>query len=288
MSLPKRQGQLAATLFLLALIAAGSSPAHAAKDNAGKPLAPATPAVDALKARAQAGDAHAQYELAERYSNGQGLPMDRGLAFRWYGAAAAQGLAKAEYALARYHDGQIGDKLDLQQALALTTRAAEHGHVPAQTELGFLYFNGSGSATRNLPLSFHWFKQAADNGSVPAQCMMGDFYKRGLGNVRQDYAQALKWYRLTAVKDDKCASKSQFELHDLYASGKGVVKDMDTATRWLKKAAEAGNPAAQHTLGRAYQMGYGLPQDPALARLWMRKSREGVAPHDDHEHDDDH
>jgi TPR repeat protein len=288
MRLPTPQGLLAVSLFLLASIAAGSSPAHTTQDKSSKPPSAATLPVDALAARAQGGDSQAQYELAERYSNGQGVLMDRSLAFRWYGAAAAQGLAKAEYALARYYNGQLGDKLDLQQALALTTRAADHGHVPAQTELGFIYFNANGAAPRNLPLSFRWFKQAADNGSVPAQCMMGDFYKRGLGGVGQDYAEALKWYRLTAVADDKCASKSQFELHDLYASGKGVVKDEKAATRWLKKAAERGNPVAQHALGRAYQMGYGVEQDPALARLWMRKSREGVAPHDDHEHDDVH
>ena len=287
MSLTTRQQQHAATLFLLASLAAGTNPAHAAKDSASKQPAAATLGVDALHARARAGDAQAQYALAERYSNGHDVPMDRTLAFRWYGAAAAQGLAKAEYALARYHNGQVGDRLDPPQALALTTRAAEHGHVPAQTELGFLYFNGSGSAARNLPLSFRWFKQAAGNGSIPAQCMMGDFYMQGLGGVKQDYASALKWYKRTAVKDDRCASKSQFALHRLYASGKGVAKDMDTATRWLKKAAEAGNPAAQQALGRAYQAGDGLPQDPGLARRWMRKSREGVAPHDDHEHQDE-
>ena len=35
-------------------------------------------AVEALKARAQKGDADAQYDLGERYSKGDGVPLDRG------------------------------------------------------------------------------------------------------------------------------------------------------------------------------------------------------------------
>lgn len=282
---PTQSQRLRAAAFLLLATLAAFQPAHAAP--ARQPGVAAL-APDVLSARAQAGDAHAQYELAERYAQGRDLPMDRSLAVRWYSAAAAQGLAPAEHALARYYNGQTGDSFDPQRALALMVRAAEHGHVPAQAELGFLYFNGSAAVPRNLPLSFHWFSQAAQRGSVPAQCMMGDFYKRGLGDVAQDHAKAFKWYRLTAQKDDKCASKSQFELHGMYASGKGVARNMETATHWLRKSAEAGNPTAQQALGRAYRTGDGVPQDPALARRWTMKSREGVAPHDDHEHDDAH
>jgi TPR repeat protein len=55
---------------------------------------------------------------------------------------------------------------------------------------------------------------------------------------------------------------------------------------WLKKAAEAGNPQAQLTLGRAYRNGYGVDRDLDQAKTWLKKSREGVAPHDDE--DDNH
>lgn len=279
--------RLACALLLAVSTAAGANPATAVQDASGKPGRAAALSIDALSAGAKSGNAEAQYLLAERYGKGDGVAMDRHLAFQWYGAAAAQGLAQAEHALAKYYNGQVGDKLDPQQALALTTKAAEHGHAPAQVELGFLYFNGSGAAPRHLPRSFQWFEKAASNGAVAAQCMLGDFYKQGLGNVKQDYAKALQWYRLTAVKEDKCASKSQFELHRLYASGKGVPRDPAVATRWLKKAAEAGNPAAQHALGRAYQAGNGVRPDPDLAKLWLGKSREGVAPHDEHRHDEE-
>lgn len=281
------QQRSAAKVLLLTFIVAALSLAQTANAAPAKPHVAEGEAVKALIAKAEGGDAQAQYELAQRYSQGQGMPMNRDQAFRWYSAAAAKQLAKAEYALAKYYNGQIGNTLDLPQALALTIQAAEHGEVPAQAELGFVYFNGNGATPKNLPRSFHWFEKAAKNGSVVAQCMIGDFYKRGWGNVKQDYGMALKWYKLSAAKEDKCASKSQFELYDMYAYGKGVSKNWEVATAWLKRAAEAGNPTAQQTLGRAYQMGYGVRQDPSLAKRWMKKSREGVAPHDDHEHDDD-
>lgn len=53
---------------------------------------------------------------------------------------------------------------------------------------------------------------------------------------------------------------------------------------WLRRAAQAGNPQAQATLGRAYEAGRGVERDGRLAAAWMKKSREGVAPHEDHDH----
>ena len=61
---------------------------------------------------------------------------------------------------------------------------------------------------------------------------------------------------------------------------------MRTAIEWLKRSAHAGNPQAQRALGLAYQRGQGVEANPALAKKWLLKSREGVAPHEDHEHDD--
>ncbi|MCG2591883.1 sel1 repeat family protein [Ramlibacter sp. XY19] len=199
------------------------------------------------------------------------------------GAQADPADARKEYERARYFSGQTGERLDLRQAHVHLRNAARQGHVPAQVDLAFVYFNGNEQVARDLSQSFHWFRQGAAGGSVTAQCMLGDFYKSGLGGASKDAREAVKWYRLTAAKDDRCASKSQYELYAAYESGQGVTKDLETATAWLKKAADAGNPRAQATLGRAFRKGYGVPQSDELARQWLRKSREGVAPHDDEE-----
>ena len=50
-----------------------------------------TPEIDALRARAEQGDAAAQYNLGIMYGNGTGVPQDDAEALRWYRLAADQG-----------------------------------------------------------------------------------------------------------------------------------------------------------------------------------------------------
>ncbi len=45
---------------------------------------------------AEQGDADAQYNLALKYDNGQGVPQDYAEAAKWYRKAAEQGIAKAQ------------------------------------------------------------------------------------------------------------------------------------------------------------------------------------------------
>jgi TPR repeat protein len=123
---------------------------------------------------------------------------------------------------------------------------------------------------------------------IRAQCMLGDFYRSGLGGAKQDHAEAARWFKRTATANDPCARKSQYELYLAYEAGHGVPKNLATATQWLKRAAESGNPRAQALLGRNYQRGYGVPQNAERARFWVRKSREGVSYHEDHPHHEQH
>jgi hypothetical protein len=80
------------------------------------PVQAQTPAADALRVRAEAGDAVAQYNLGVSYANGRGVPQDDAEAVRWYRLAADQaelgsgvqsGTPAAQHALAVMHrDGR--------------------------------------------------------------------------------------------------------------------------------------------------------------------------------------
>ena len=60
-----------------------------------------------LRARAEAGDAVAQFNLGFMYTNGEGVPQDDDEAVRWYRLAAEQGHAPAQALLgAMYMDGR--------------------------------------------------------------------------------------------------------------------------------------------------------------------------------------
>ena len=52
------------------------------------PMQAQTPAADALRVRAEAGDAEAQRNLGVRYATGRGVSKDDAEAVRWYRLAA--------------------------------------------------------------------------------------------------------------------------------------------------------------------------------------------------------
>ena len=52
------------------------------------------PEIDALRARAEQGDAPAQFALGVMCAEGRGVPQDDAEAVRWYGLAAEQGHAR--------------------------------------------------------------------------------------------------------------------------------------------------------------------------------------------------
>jgi uncharacterized protein len=201
-----------------------------------------------------------------------------------HGRSADAGSAEAAYALARHYGGFTGKTVDRGRAHAYTLQAAERGHVAAQLELAFSFFNGNDALPRDLVASRRWFTAAAERGSPAASCMLGDFHRHGFGGAPQSHAEANRWYALGAESQDRCAPKAQYELYVSYSAGKGVRADLATALAWLEKAAQANHPPAQAALARHYALGAGVAQDPGLAAIWRRRSREGVAPHEDHDH----
>jgi TPR repeat protein len=68
--------------------------------------------------------------------------------------------------------------------------------------------------------------------------------------------------------------KAQFELANLFLSGKGVVKSPKQAVLWLKKAANGGVAPAQYNLGLLYETGSGVKKSPAAAIGWYRKAAD--------------
>ncbi len=59
-----------------------------------------------------------------------------------------------------------------------------------------------------------------------------------------------------------------------YANGTGVLKDDKEAAKWYRKAADQGYADAQFLLGNMYHNGEGVPQDHKEAVKWYRKAAE--------------
>jgi uncharacterized protein len=81
--------------------------------------------------RAEQGDPNAQYDLAERYHDGLGVPRDYDQAFIWF------------------------------------TRAAQQGHARAKTNVGLMLFLGRGASADPIE-AVKWLTLAARQGEAKA------------------------------------------------------------------------------------------------------------------------
>lgn len=95
-------------------------------------------AVNEWRTPAAKGDADAQFNLAQAYKLGRGVPADLAKAEELYARAAAQGHLQASdsYGLLLFQRGAHA------QALPYIAKAAERGDARAQYLLGIAYFNG--------------------------------------------------------------------------------------------------------------------------------------------------
>jgi TPR repeat protein len=92
------------------------------------------PSDDDLRARAEKGDAEAQYKLGLRYAKGEGVAQDHDDAVRWYRRAAEQGDVKAQFNLGVCYAKGEGVPQDRVQAYAWFNLAAAQGHKDAASK----------------------------------------------------------------------------------------------------------------------------------------------------------
>src|SRR6266404_6924940 len=84
--------------------------------------------LDSLKAKAEAGDAEAQFALAVMYDLGVDVPKNYAESGKWYLKAANQGLAEAQFKLAvRYFEFGKKAKENYTTAFTWFYKAANQG-----------------------------------------------------------------------------------------------------------------------------------------------------------------
>jgi TPR repeat protein len=183
----------------------------------------------ALRTKAETGDASAQRDLAHLYLfGGYGVPLDYAQAKNWY------------------------------------TKAAEQGDAQAQVGLGILYGEGHG-VPQDWTQAAAWVRKAADQQYAMGQYTLGAMYEKGQG-VPQDYAEAATWYRKAAEQGH---AEAQYNLGFAYDHGQGVPQDSAQAAMWFRNAAEQGFAPAQCHLGQAHARGEGVSRDSVRAYMWL-------------------
>lgn len=185
-----------------------------------------------LRAAAVAGNAAAQYEVGQRYANGENVPQDLEQAAYWYNQAADQGLAIAQYRLAAQYEKGRGVAQDNAKARSLYEKAAAKGNVKAMHNLAVIFAEGRGTR-QDFSSAAKWFNAAADYGLGDSQYNLAILQERGLG-VSQDLVLAYKWLGIAANGGDKGAAQKRDEIGSKLDATKLAEGKMEIET-WRAK-----------------------------------------------------
>lgn len=231
--------QLAALCLLLAPLLAGAQtadPLNLFNRARGGDAA----ALTQLRTAAEAGDAASQFHFGRAFSHGiAGLKRDDAAAAQWVEKAAQQGHLEAQSNIGYLYSTGLGVTRDYDKALQWWTRAADSGFVQAQYNLALAYLQGKETA-KDEAKAFVWMKKAAEQGAPPAQLNLGMMYGRGQGTPA-DAGQAAAWYRKAADQGNETA---MMNLGSMYGQGDGIAKDTTEALRWLRRPVANGHPRA--------------------------------------------
>jgi localization factor PodJL len=159
----------------------------------------------ALRTAAANGDAKAQYAVAYRYAQGEGVARDAVQAATWFELAAKAGLAPAQYRLGVLYERGEGIAKDHVKARDWYARAAELGNVKAMHNLA-VAVSGTKDEKPNYALASRWFAAAAERGLADSQYNLGILTEHGLG-TRKNLMEAYKWFALAAASGDAEAMK---------------------------------------------------------------------------------
>lgn len=250
MHLMHKSGKLIAVLFSMVWISTNAL-AQAATQGGG---------IDpALLAKANAGNADAEFRVGTKYELGAHVPTDLAQAAAWYRKAADKGDVRAQHSLGVMYEFGRGIAADDVQATEWYRKAAERGFAPAQFSLGLCYAHGKG-----VPLDYtqalDWYGKAADQKNSDALLNLAYLYHNGVG-VPKDEARSLDFIRRAA---DAGSPDAQFQLGMYYYGGEqGLQQDDELARKWLHRSAAQGHVAAQFNYAML------LKAQPAEVYFWL-------------------
>lgn len=216
----------AALLVSISLIGCGPS------NQAGK----SQQEMQSLTTKAEQGDARAQFDLAMKYANGDGVDENQDEAFAWF------------------------------------KKSAEQGNNMAMVELGKMYRAGDG-VSQDSAMADMWMKKAADAGNAEAQyrvsmdygyVLRSSVWILGKGKAQEENSQLfLSWLGKSASLK---YPEAQYDLGMTYLLGATDVdgpkqkvlipKDIDKGLALLQDSANAGYYKSQWALAVLYQAGY--------------------------------
>ena len=245
-------------------------------------------ALERFRARAEAGDATAQFNLGVMHYRGEGTAKDDVEAAQWMRCAAEQGFALAQVNLGTMYEKGEGVEKNAAKAVHWYRSAAEQGHPLGRDYLGSMYHEGEMKEVSDGVLEAYGKGNVAEalrllrdkrtgvmkvmaHPEGSASVMKERFDAAMEAYEKGNLPEALEGFRACTEAGDAIA---QYNLGVMYHGGEGTAKDDIEAARWMRCAAEQGLAPAQVDLGTMYDKGEGVEKNAAKAVHWYRSAAE--------------
>ena len=141
-------------------------------------------------------------------------------------------------------------------------KSALSGDTAAMLEVAqnYRYPRCPGRPEKNPKEELEWLNKAARAGSIDALYELGSFFSQS--EELKDSRKSFDYYKQAA---DKGHAKAMCSLGNIYED----KEDLPESTRWMIKAAEAGDRASWFYVGHRYQNGKGIPVNFVKAYAWF-------------------
>jgi TPR repeat protein len=244
------------------------------RDGLGVP-ANARLSFDWMRKAADAGYAQAYLDVGAAYANGVVVARDDAEALRLWRKGAALGDIHCASLAGGFLVSGRGAPRDVQQGVALLTRAAEaqEPDPSAQAILGRIYLDGDG-VPQDYVKARHWLEKASAVEDSSALHNLALIYDRGNG-VAVDKRKAVSLYERAAAKRNPQALNN---LGQAYRHGEGVPRNLEKSVSYFEQADALGNVDATINLGDMTFKGWGIQRDPAKAIALYKAAAEAGHP----------
>jgi len=219
--------------------------------------------------RAQLGDPAAQTLVAEILDRGLGVKRNRDQAMFWYEQAAGGGDPTGMFKYAVLLMERSSSKEDRKKADELMKKAADLGNASAQFNYGQVLVADS-PGEKGLRDALPYYEKSAEQGIADAQYALSQIYIN-LPDLPEEKTRRAREWLLRAARAG--FDTAQLDLGMWLVNGTAGDRDYEAGFKWMKRAADGGNPVAQSKLAQLYIHALGTRPDPVEAAKWFVLAR---------------
>lgn len=187
-----------------------------------------------------------------------------------------------EEAEGRYREAISADSsrffggFELPERRNMKVKAFDEAKVTARYKLGMLLAKNAQSEEEYIE-AYRYIAGAASFDNTKAKVEVTKLYNHGQ-NVKVFYSTDL--YRTESNPTDKTIAEAMNKLGDMYFDGKGLTeKDDSAALRCYRISAIMGNVTGKYNLGWCLRHGKGCKENPKEAAKWLKEAADAGNPH---------